>query len=64
MGGGDKKSWRKGKRMSVGVQGVFRLLHYDFKPRDQWIPPIPAEVFWSGQQRMGGCPIAIYGSQK
>lgn len=50
--------------MSVGVQGVFRLLHYDFKPRDQWIPPIPAEVFWSGQQRMGGCPIAIYGSQK
>lgn len=30
MGGGDKKSWRKDKRMSVGVQGIFRLLHYDF----------------------------------
>lgn len=30
--------------MCVGVQGVFRLLHYDFKPWHQWILPIPAAV--------------------
>lgn len=30
--------------MSVGVQGIFRLLHYGFKPQDQWILLIPAEV--------------------
>lgn len=43
VGGGDKKSWGKDKRMSVGTQGVFRLFHYDFKPWDQWIL-LPSEV--------------------
>lgn len=62
VGGEHKKSWRKDRRMSVGVQGAFRLFHYDFKPRDQWILLIPAE-FLSGQQYTGGCPTAIYGSQ-
>lgn len=48
--------------MSVGVQGAFRLFHYDFKPRDQWILLIPVEFLW-GQKNTGGCPTAIYGSQ-
>lgn len=33
--------------MSVGTQGLFRLLHYDFKPWHLWILPIPAEVLVS-----------------